>query len=119
MTLTNLNDLIRKLHDEVQSFEHEFWNAIDGEPTCIHIRIQARAAYHGYNFYLDILDSTGKIMGRVTFYQPRVNGIDGFTFSYNKLERQTDTFEVKFRYNNINFDFLEEDLYPNQTKEEQ
>lgn len=70
-------------------------------------------------FYLDILDSTGKIMGRVSFFQPRINGIDGFTFSYNKLERQTDTFEVKFRYNNINFDFLEEDLYPNQIKEEQ
>ena len=54
MTLTILNDLIRKLHDEVQSFEHEFWNAIDAEPTCICITIQARAAYHGYNFYLEV-----------------------------------------------------------------
>lgn len=65
-------------------------------------------------FTLEILDETGKIMGRLKIFQPRIDGIDGLDFSYNKLERQSETFEVTFRYNNVDFDIMDEDLYPNQ-----
>lgn len=57
-------------------------------------------------FEIDILDSTGKVIGRVKLFQPRIDGIDGLEFSYNKLERQVETFDLKFRFNNIDFDIL-------------
>ena len=65
-------------------------------------------------FTVEILDETGKIMGRMKLFQPRIDGIDGLELSYNKLERQQETFDVKFRYNNIDFDLMDDDLYPNQ-----
>lgn len=57
-------------------------------------------------FEIDILDSTGKVIGRVKLFQPRIDGIDGLEFSYNKLERQVETFDLKFRFNNIDFDII-------------
>lgn len=67
-------------------------------------------------FTIEILDETGKIMGRLKIFQPRIDGIDGLDFSYNKLERQSETFEVTFKYNNVDFDIMDEDLYPNQSE---
>ena len=58
-------------------------------------------------FYIDILEESGKIMGRIKLFQPRIDGIEGLQFSYNKLERQTETFDVKFRFNNIDFDIVD------------
>lgn len=58
-------------------------------------------------FEIDILDSTGRVIGRVKLFQPRIDGIDGLEFSYNKLERQVETFDLKFRFNNIDFDIIE------------
>ena len=60
-------------------------------------------------FYIDILEESGKIMGRIKLFQPRIDGIEGLQFSYNKLERQTETFDVKFRFNNIDFDIVDVD----------
>lgn len=57
-------------------------------------------------FEINILDSTGRVIGRVKLFQPRIDGIDGLEFSYNKLERQVETFDLKFRFNNIDFDIL-------------
>lgn len=57
-------------------------------------------------FEIDILDSTGKVIGRVKLFQPLIDGIDGLEFSYNKLERQVETFDLKFRFNNIDFDII-------------
>lgn len=57
-------------------------------------------------FEIDILDSTGRVIGRVKLFQPHIDGIDGLEFSYNKLERQVETFDLKFRFNNIDFDIL-------------
>lgn len=59
-------------------------------------------------FEIDILDSTGKVIGRVKLFQPRIDGIDGLEFSYNKLERQVETFDLKFRFNNIDFEIIDD-----------
>ena len=59
-------------------------------------------------FEIFILSETGKIMGRIKLFQPRIEGIEGLTFSYNKLERQSETFDVKFQFNNIDFDIVDE-----------
>ena len=57
-------------------------------------------------FYIEILSETGKIVGRVSLFQPQIDGIDGLEFSYNKIERTTETFQVTFRFNNIDFDIV-------------
>lgn len=58
-------------------------------------------------FYIDILDESSTIIGRIKLFQPRIDGIDGLQFNYNKLERQTETFDLKFRFNNIDFDIVD------------
>ena len=57
-------------------------------------------------FVLNILDETGLIIGRIQFFDPRIDNIDGIEFSYNKLDRQPDTFDITFKYNNIDFDLV-------------
>ena len=57
-------------------------------------------------FVLNILDETGLIIGRIQFFDPRIDNIDGIEFSYNKLDRQPDTFDIAFKYNNIDFDLV-------------
>jgi len=57
-----LNDAIRLLHDDLQNFEMKFWREENGEPEMINIFVTALAAYHGYNFYLDV-----EVMGENTW----------------------------------------------------
>jgi len=56
-------------------------------------------------FSLDILDEIGVPTTRVLIYQPVISGIDGLEFSYDKIERQKETFDVSFKFNNIDIDF--------------
>lgn len=57
-------------------------------------------------FEIDILEETGEIFAKVKLFQPRIDGIDGLEFSFNKLERQTETFDIKFKFNNIDFEIV-------------
>jgi len=57
-------------------------------------------------FYIDILNEHGIPVSRIKLFQPYIDGIDGLSFSYNKIERSVETFDVKFKFNNIDFDFL-------------
>ena len=57
-------------------------------------------------FKIYILDDTGSITAKVLLYQPTPTGIDGLDFSYDKVERQGDTFTVAFNFNNIDYQFL-------------
>ena len=52
------------------------------------------------------LDENSIPVSRMMLYQPEFNGISGLEFSYDKVDRQSDTFEVTFTFNNINFDFI-------------
>lgn len=54
---------------------------------------------------LDLPDETGKILCRIYFEQVYVEGISGIDFSYDKVDRQADTFTVDFHFNNLNIDF--------------
>lgn len=57
--------------------------------------------------FLEILNETGKVIGKIYFYDVLINGIDGLEFNFSKVEREADSFNVTFKYNNINFEFLE------------
>ena len=58
-------------------------------------------------FDILFMDEKGVAISRMILQQPEFNGISGLDFSYDKVERQTDTFDVTFTYNNIDFDFIE------------
>lgn len=57
-------------------------------------------------FDVVFLDEESIPVSRMMLYQPEFNGISGLDFSYDKVERQTDTFEVVFTFNDIDFDFF-------------
>lgn len=60
-------------------------------------------------FTLYILDETGTPVIKVILYQPVISGIDGLDFSYDRIERQKETFDVTFNFNNIDIDFIDHD----------
>lgn len=57
-------------------------------------------------FWIDILDETGIVVARIRMVDPRIDGIEGMEFGYNKVERSEETFTVTFKFNNIEFEFL-------------
>ena len=59
-------------------------------------------------FDVIFLDENSLPVSRMLLYQPEFNGISGLEFSYDKVERQTETFTVTFTFNNIDFDMLPE-----------
>jgi len=59
--------------------------------------------------FIDLLDETGKINARIKYYDCHVDGIEGLEFNYSKLERDTGTFDVTFKFNNIDFVFIDEE----------
>lgn len=58
----------------------------------------------GEDFYVDLLNEDGIVTARITFFQCHINGIDGLDFSMDKVDRQSDTFQVRFLFNNIDFE---------------
>lgn len=62
-----------------------------------------------YNiFQIDILSEIGVPTAKIKLLQPLVSGLDGLEFSYSKVERSNETFDVTFSFNNIQFEFAEE-----------
>lgn len=57
--------------------------------------------------YLDILGETGEILSRLKFMDCFIDGIDGLDFSYNKTTRDSNTFNMNMKFNNIDFDFVQ------------
>ena len=57
-------------------------------------------------FLIDILNEDGTIVSRIKLKDVYIDGIDGLDFNYNKVERSGDTFDVTFKYNNIDFVFI-------------
>ena len=56
--------------------------------------------------YVEIFDETGTVTGRIKFTDCHIDGIDGLDFSYDKTGREPGDFDVTFKYNNIDFEFL-------------
>lgn len=56
--------------------------------------------------YIEILNESGEICGRILFKDCYINGIDGLDFEYDKTTRDSGTFNITFKFNNIDFQFL-------------
>lgn len=57
--------------------------------------------------YIELLDETGVIVGRIKFFDVYIDGIDGLDFDYSKLDRENNSFDVTFKFNNIDYEFVE------------
>lgn len=56
--------------------------------------------------YIDILNEDGLAVSRVLLKEVHIDGIDGLDFDYTKIERDSGTFQVSFKFNNIDFKFM-------------
>lgn len=59
-------------------------------------------------FQIDVLSEIGVPTAKIKLLQPLVSGLDGLEFSYSKIERSLETFDLTFSFNNIEFEFAEE-----------
>lgn len=55
--------------------------------------------------YVELLDEDGVAIARIMFYDVLIDGIDGLEFSFDKVDRDSGTFDVTFKFSNIDFDF--------------
>ena len=58
--------------------------------------------------YIDLMDETGKVTARVKYLDCHVAGQDGLEFNYSKVERDSGTFDITFKFNNIDFTFIDD-----------
>ena len=55
--------------------------------------------------YIDLLDEDGVPTSRIEFFDVLIDGIDGLDFNFDKVEREDGTFDVTFKFSNIDFDY--------------
>ena len=61
--------------------------------------------------YIELLNEDGTIISRVKFIDVYIDGIDGLDFNYSKVEREANTFDVTFKFNNIDFEYFVNEDY--------
>ena len=54
--------------------------------------------------YIEILNEDGTVMSKIKFLDVFIDGIEGLEFNYSKIDRDADTFDVTFKFNNIDFE---------------
>ena len=60
--------------------------------------------------FIELLNEYGEVTAKIIFKDVLIDGIDGLEFNYNKLERETGTFDVNFKFSNIDFEFTQAQL---------
>lgn len=58
-------------------------------------------------FFIELMDEDGVVTSRIIFKNVLIDGIEGLEFSFNKVERESGTFDVTFKFSNIDFEFIE------------
>ena len=61
---------------------------------------------HAPVYYIELQNEVGEVTARILFKDVLLDGIDGLEFNFNKLERDAGTFDVSFKFNNIDFEIL-------------
>jgi hypothetical protein len=55
--------------------------------------------------YIEMLNEDGTVLSVVKFMDVFMNGMDGLDFNYTKVERESNTFDVTFKFNNIDYEY--------------
>ena len=58
--------------------------------------------------YIELLNETGNIVSRIIFKDCFIDGIEGLDFNYTKIERDSGTFDVTFKFNNIDYEIIDQ-----------
>lgn len=56
--------------------------------------------------YIELLNEDGTAISRIKYIDVHFNGIEGLDFNYSKIEREANTFDITFKFNNIDFEYL-------------
>ena len=75
--------------------------------TTFHQICKPQEHKHQPVFFIELLDEDGVVTSRIIFKNVLIDGIDGLEFSFNKVERDSGTFDVTFKFSNIDFEFVE------------
>jgi len=59
--------------------------------------------------YIELMDEIGRVRARIKYFDCLVDGMDGLNFDYSKTVRESGTFSVKFKFNNIDFVFVDDE----------
>jgi hypothetical protein len=62
---------------------------------------------HHNVFMLELLNESGKVISKIYFRDILLDSIEGLEFNYSKVEREAGTFNATFKFNNIDFEFIE------------
>ena len=75
--------------------------------TTFHQICKPQEHKHQQVFFIELMDEDGVVTSRIIFKNVLIDGIDGLEFSFNKVERDSGTFDVTFKFSNIDFEFIE------------
>lgn len=59
-------------------------------------------------FTVDILNEDGNVVSKIIYKDVYIDGLEGIDFDYSKIDRDSGEFNVTFKFNNIDFDFVED-----------
>lgn len=54
-----------------------------------------------------LLNEIGETVCKITLRDILIDGLDGLDFNYSRAERQNETFDVRLKYNDISFEFVD------------
>lgn len=106
-TTANPLDKINKEFKVTFRFNQGLYNYFMLYETIFHQACKPKDYKHIPVLYIELLDSTGVVLSKITFKDILIDGIDGLEFSYTKVEREAGTFDVTFKFNNIDFDLID------------
>ena len=60
---------------------------------------------------VEFMTEDGTVISKLRFIDVYMNGIDGLDFNYSKVDRQSETFDVTFKFNNIDYEYFVNSKY--------
>lgn len=60
----------------------------------------------GDEFSIDVLNGQGVVVSKILLHQVYMDGMQQLDFSFDKIDRQSDTFTVDFVFNNLDMEFM-------------
>lgn len=106
-TTSNPLDKITKEFKVTFRFNQGLYNYFMLYETIFHQVCKPIERGHIPVLYIELLGESGVITSRILFKDVLIDGIDGLEFNFNKTERDSGTFDVTFKFNNIDFEFID------------
>jgi hypothetical protein len=61
--------------------------------------------------YVEFMNEDGTVISRLKFIDVFMNGMDGLDFNFTKIDRESNTFDVTFKFNNIDYEYFVNEDY--------